>query len=165
MKKDYQLIIFDVDGTLLDTSEGLLASAAYAIEAMGFAVPQTEILKSFIGPPMQDSFEKTFALHGQRLADMTALFRQHYKDKDLLKAVLYPGIMELLSRLHECGFVMAAATYKRQDYAETIVRHFGLERYMEVICGSDFAGEWRKKDIIQHALEQAGSFTSTALIN
>ena len=156
MVNKYKLVIFDVDGTLLDTSEGLLSSAAYAIEAMGYEVPSSAVLRSFIGPPMQDSFAKTFGAQGQKLKTMADCFRQHYKDVDLLKASPYKGILDLFKWLSKNNFMLAIATYKRQDYAETIVRNFGFDQYTQIICGSDFAGEWKKKDIIVHAVELAG---------
>lgn len=155
MHKGYKLIIFDVDGTMLNTAEGLLSSAVYTIKKFGYDVPNKKILKTFIGPPIQDSFAKTFAVSGKELDEMATIFRRQYKDVDLLKAVPYEGIFSVFDWLKQHKIAMAIATYKRQDYAETIVRHFGFDKYTDIICGADFAGKLRKNDIIKQAMQLA----------
>lgn len=155
MTKKYKVVIFDVDGTLLNTSEGIISSAKYAINAMGYKVPSQEILESFIGPPIQDSFAKIFRADGEDLKKMANFFRNQYKENDLLKAVPYNGIYDVFEWLQQNNFHIAIATYKRQDYAETIVKHFGFDKYTNIICGSDFAGKLRKNDIIINSMQQA----------
>ena len=155
MEKNYKVVIFDVDGTLLNTSEGILSSAKYAINAMQYEVPSHKVLESFIGPPIQDSFAETFGVEGEALKQMSDFFRNHYKEKDLLKATPYEGIYDVFEWLQQNNFDIAVATYKRQDYAETIINHFGFDKYTDIICGSDFGGKLRKNDIIINSLQKA----------
>jgi len=149
----YKLAIFDLDGTILDTSEGILSSATYAIKKMGFEVPDEKILKTFIGPPIQKSFNKVFKINGESLDYMVSVFRDRYKNHDLLKAVPYDGIKEIFKALHNHDIKISIATYKRQDYAETIINYFELNNYINSICGSDWEGKWSKKDIILNAIK------------
>lgn len=153
--KKYKAIIFDVDGTMLNTAEGIISSAIFAIKKVGYKIPSQQVMQTFIGPPIQVSFAKTYGVTGDILKEMTNLFRDHYKEKDLLKAVPYDGIYDVFSALKDNGFKLAIATYKRQDYAETIVKHFAFDKYTDIICGSDFAGKLKKNDIIVNALHQA----------
>lgn len=125
----FDLAVFDVDGTLLDTTEGVLSSVEYTIEHFGFEPLSEQRLKKFIGPPIQNSFADAYGLSGDILQEIASVFRNRYKDVDLLKAKPYDGIYEAMDSLVKKDVKIAVATYKRQDYAERILRHFGFDRY------------------------------------
>ena len=152
----YKAVIFDVDGTLLDTSEGVLASVKYTIKKFGFRELSDEKLRTFIGPPIQRSFAQHYNLEGDIIQDIATVFRNRYKDYDLLKAVPYDGIFELMDSLGKAGIKVAVATYKRQDYAEKIMREFGFYEYTDIVCGADHENKLSKKDIICNALKLCG---------
>ena len=154
--RNCELVIFDLDGTLLDTSEGIWRSVGYVIETLGLGTVSDEVLRSFIGPPMQKSFARVFGLPEDEAVKAANMFRDRYKDKDLILARPYDGILETIESLHANGIRTAVATYKRQDYAEKILAHFGFDRVCDAICGSDFEGKFSKKDIILNALSLAG---------
>ena len=137
MKKRYEIAVFDVDGTLLDTTEGVLSAARYTIRAHGLPeIPESE-LKKFIGPPIQDSFRRVYGISGDSLQELATTFRNRYKDVDLFKAVPYTGIYDVCTALMNNGVKIAIATYKRQDYAESIMKHFAFDKYSNIICGAD----------------------------
>ena len=98
-KRKYDLAVFDVDGTLLNTEEGVLKSAEYAILQTGREVPDFQTMRTFIGPPIQDSFQRVFHVQGKDLAQMTETFRSCYSTQNLLKAVPYDGLYEMLDNL------------------------------------------------------------------
>lgn len=156
MNRKYDLVIFDVDGTLLDTTQGVLAASKYTIEKMGYEMPDDDVLASFIGPPIQDSFAKTFQLNGPVLQEIATIFRTRYKDEDLLKARPYDGIFTVFDELKKQGIKTAVATYKREDYAITIMEHFGFHRYAEWIHGADHDNQLKKKDIIELCMKESG---------
>lgn len=156
MKQHFKLVVFDVDGTLLDTSEGLVASVKYTIQKHNLPELSEEILKNFIGPPIQDSFAKAYGLEGEILQELATTFRNRYKDYDLLKAKPYDGIYEVFDKLSEQGIKLAVATYKRQDYAEMILKHFGFDKYTDILYGADHENKLKKKDIIEKCLTDAG---------
>lgn len=155
--RKYEIAVFDVDGTLLDTSEGVLAAAKYTIQKFGYPMPEPEVLRSYIGPPIQDSFAKTYGLTKEQADEMAAEFRLSYKGENLIKAKPYEGIYELMDQLVQRGIKIAVATYKRQDYAESILKHFGFDRYSNILYGSDFEGKLKKVDIIRKCMEDLGS--------
>lgn len=154
--KKYELAIFDVDGTLLDTAEGVISSLKYVIERYGLDMPPDEMLAAFIGPPVRETFRNCFGLSGNVLDEATELFRTHYKENDLFKAAPYDGIFELLKRLKDSAVTIAAATYKREDYALDILAHFGFDRYADIMHGSDFDGKLKKTDIILKCINESG---------
>lgn len=153
---DFDVAIFDLDGTLLDTSEGIRESVKYTIKEYGFPMLDDCVIDSFIGPPIQNSFARVYGLEGSILQDIATTFRNRYKEKDLLKATAYDGIYEVFEKLREKGIQVAVATYKRQDYAEMILRHFGFDKYTEIMYGADHENKLKKKDIIEKVLRDCG---------
>lgn len=154
--KRYEIAVFDVDGTLLDTTEGVLASVKYTIDEMGFTPLSDEQLLTFIGPPIQDSFAKAYHLEGEILQTIATCFRNRYKDYELFKAVPYEGIYELFDRLSAKKVKLAVATYKRQDYAEAILKHFSFDRYTNILYGADHENKLKKVDIIRKCMDDLG---------
>ncbi len=146
--KKYEIAVFDVDGTLLDTTEGVLAAVRYTIKKNNLPELTEQQLKTFIGPPIQNSFEKYYHFDNKRLQDLADCFRNRYKDIDLLKARPYDGIYETFEKLKAVGIKLAIATYKRQDYARRLLDHFGFNQYTSIIYGADNFNRLKKKDII-----------------
>ena len=145
MAQQYKCVIFDVDGTLLDTSEGMLSAVRYTIAKFGLAPLDEATIKSFIGPPIQHSFQRVYGFADDVIADMAAVFRDRYKDKDLLLAEAYDGIFDVLDYLRRSGMRIAIATYKREDYATRLLHAFGFDQYTDLIFGSDFEGRLKKR--------------------
>lgn len=152
----YDLVIFDVDGTLLDTTEGVIAAVKYTIDKFGFRpLPEQKLLK-FIGPPIQNSFADAYGLSGDILQEIATVFRNRYSKHDLFGAVPYYGIFELMQTLKDGGIMSAVATYKREDYALTLLRHFGFDRFTDIIYGGDHENRLKKSDIIQKCISASG---------
>lgn len=152
----YKAAIFDVDGTLLDTAEGVLASVKYAIQNCGLAALSEEELNTFIGPPIQNSLIRYFGMEKEEAQRITGIFRERYKGEDLLKAIPYEGIYQVFEELKSNGVKLAAATYKRQDYARRILEHFGFDRYTDILYGADNDNKLKKKDIIEKCMIDMG---------
>lgn len=149
----YKLVIWDVDGTLLDTSLGLLACTRFMIDSLGLSNVSDEVLRSFVGPRIQDSLKRVYGLTGEDLSNAAAVFRNHYKEGDVLKAEPYPGISELLPALHNAGIKMAVATNKRQDFTDSLMRKFGFDKYLDCVFGTDPIGKFVKKDLINMCID------------
>lgn len=152
----YDLVVFDLDGTLLDTAPGVLAAAEYAIGEMGYPTPDAKVLSTFIGPPIELSFERAVGMTPDEVKRAAAIFRKSYQTDHLMKADPYAGIFELFEGLVARGIKPAVATYKRESYALPLLRHFGFDRYTEILYGSDAEGKLSKRDIIEKCIRDAG---------
>ncbi len=149
----YKLVIWDVDGTLLDTSSGLISSTRYMIEKLGLPKVSEDVLKSFVGPRIQDSLSRVYGLTGEAGKEAAAVFRNHYKEGDVLKAEPYPGIEEVLKNLSDADIKMAVATNKRQDFTDALMQKFGFDKYLSCVFGTDPEGKYVKKDLINMCVD------------
>lgn len=152
--KRWRVILFDLDGTLMDTSEGVLASIRYTTETLGFAPLSEETMRTFIGPPVRNSLQRTYHLTENEADQANDVFRNRYKDHDLFLASAYDGIPELLSHLKEEGYLLGVATLKREDYAIRLLDHYHLSEYFDVIHGGDFESKFLKADVLNLCLNE-----------
>ena len=154
---NYNYAIFDLDGTLLDTSQGVISAAVQAMKDYKKEVPDNTTLKKIIGPPMQVSFKNMFGLTDTEAMQMADLFRNYYKtDNYLFQAIPYEGIYDVFSSLNASGINIGVATYKREDYAIKLLHKNKFDKYTQYMYGSDFAGKLKKKDIIELCLKEMG---------
>ncbi len=154
MLGQYAAVIFDLDGTLLDTSEGILAATRHTLAHYGHEIPSDGVLRTFIGPPVQEGFARHLGLDEEESFRMAATFRAYYKERALFLARPYEGIGEVLDTLRDRGIRLCVATYKREDYAARLLEQFGLAQRFDVIHGADMAGRRDKTDIIRLCLEE-----------
>lgn len=150
-------VIFDLDGTLLDTQEGVIKSAKYAAEKLGYEELPDETMLSFVGPPIQNSFMNQYGCDRETAQRAANIFREYYKNTALLLAKPYEGIYELCKVLKENGIRMSVATYKREDYALTLLRHFDFHQYCDPMHGADNDNVLKKEDIVRMCQEEMGA--------
>lgn len=162
--RPYRAILFDLDGTLLDTAEGILSSVCHTTEAMGYAPLTEDVIRTFIGPPIFHSLKRIYHLDDAEAARATEVYREYYKTHDLFKARPYDGILTLLGRLRDQGFLIGVATLKREDYALTILEHFGITPCCDAICGSDYASKMTKADVVRRCLKKLGCSAEEAVL-
>lgn len=150
--KDYRLIIFDLDGTLADTSEGIYNSIRYTQEKMNLYPPETEEqMRSHIGPPVEESYNRIFGLTGERLQQAAAYHKEYALQKGLYEARLYDGIPELLAQLKP-DHRLAVATLKFEETANKMLTHLGIAHYFDIICGAIPGQHTTKLDTLQRAM-------------
>lgn len=154
--KKYSCVIFDLDGTLMDTSIGVLKSVKYTINQMKFEELTDDELKSFIGPPIQHSFKQKYSLDDDKTNEAAIIFRNAYKEKYLYDATIFAGIIELLSYLRKNNILTMIATYKREDYTLMLLEHFELVKHFDFIKGSDMEGKLTKADIVNLCIDESG---------
>lgn len=150
-KFDY--VLFDVDGTLLDTREGIVSAILHTMKIFSLDIPDQSILYSLIGPPMQFSLKKLYNLSDAAAMEMANVFRDVYKTDDFLfNAIPYDGIYMLLESLINNKVKIGIATYKRYDYAKRLLYEKNFDQYTNFFYGSDFEGRLSKSDIIRECL-------------
>lgn len=142
-------VVFDLDGTLVDTSPGIIESIMFALQEQNYPNLSQEQLLSFIGPPLKASFIRCCECDDKDAVRLTDTYRKHYRQGALLNAKPYNGIIELCEELSNAGIQLAVATSKPQEFAEQILCHFGFKRYISVIRGADMQGQLSKADLIR----------------
>lgn len=150
----YKAIIWDLDGTLLDSSRGVVYAVKYTIKELGLEMPGENTIREFVGPPMQLSFEKYFKMEKKDALEAANKFRFYYKTHSLFMADLYPETLNTLKYLKANGYKMAVATNKSHDNAINILRHFGISEYCDYMMGTDLEGKLKKADIIERCLKE-----------
>lgn len=154
----YEIILFDLDGTLTDPFEGITNSVVYSLNSYGISVTDKAELKCFIGPPLFASFEKYYGFSKEKAIEAVDRYREYFGDKGIFENRLYEGAVELLSKLKAKGKKIVLATSKPELFALRILEFFDIEKYFDVIVGSTMDGSLiNKGDIIRVALEKIGS--------
>lgn len=152
---DLRLVIFDMDGTLADTSPGILESYRYVADALGRPRPDDEEMYSRMGGSLHENIARIYDLEGEDVQRAVDAYREFYGREGFLMSVLYPGMPELLDSLRERGIMLSVATMKVQEYAELQVEHWGLQGMFQSVNGSDALGTLSKTDMIDRALYSA----------
>lgn len=153
--KRYDVILFDLDGTLTDSSPGIINSIIYALNKYGISVEDTAILRKFLGPPLHESFKEHFGFDDEKAMEAVNYYREYFSTKGLLENRVYDGIPELLKNLADNGKRLIVATSKPQEFTDRIMQHFDLEKYFEFIAGSNMDGTRSKKaEVIEYALNK-----------
>jgi phosphoglycolate phosphatase len=123
---------------------------------MGFAIPNEEICKTFVGPPLKKRFLELFEADEKTADNFVKLFREEYAKGDIFLADRYPGIDDCLAKLHE-RLPLAVATNKREDLAIKLLEKFEMTSYFDAICGSDVASTMNKEQIVANAVKWLGA--------
>ena len=149
-------ILFDLDGTLTDSGEGIINCAILALEHFGLPVPSREEMRVFVGPPLHESFIK-HGVPADKADEAVAVYRSRYIPIGKFEDSPYPGIRELLEALKADGHKLYVATSKPEQMSVDILEHFDLAKYFDRICGATMDTSRSSKDaVIAYLLEQNG---------
>ena len=156
MENNFEYILFDLDGTITDSGEGITKSVQYALKYFDILVNNLEDLRKFIGPPLKESFKEYYKFDEEKANIALVKYREYYADKGIYENDLYDGIIEVLDKLKENGKIIILATSKPEVYANKILEYFKIDKYFTFVAGSDFEETRVKKgDVIKYALEGA----------
>lgn len=147
-------ILFDLDGTLTDSGEGIIRCAQETLAHFGLPISTKDELRVIVGPPLRKSFLR-FGISPEDVEDAVEVYRKHYTAHGKFENFPYPGIASLLRRLKEDGHRLYVATSKPEAMSIEILQHFDLAKYFDIICGatSDDSRDTKAK-VIQHLLSQ-----------
>ena len=152
-----QNVLFDLDGTLVDSKAGIFSSIAYALDKMGRPMPEEKVLMSFLGPPLVHSFQAYIGMSEEEAIRATALYREHYKPNGMFEFTLYPGVETMLKKLTQSGRRCFLATSKPEVYAKEILKKAGIDSYFTAVCGALLpSGRDEKVEVIGHLIETEG---------
>ncbi|HOQ75704.1 MAG TPA: HAD hydrolase-like protein [Thermoclostridium sp.] len=151
--KKYQTILFDLDGTLIDSMDGVVHSVNHALTAFGMGVDDLNSLRKFVGPPLKQSFMNHCGFDEEKTEEIIKVYRKYYIEKGIYEHTVYPGIPGLLKRLKSLGKTLAVATSKTEFIAKTIMDNLKLSDYFTVITGSNPDGSGAAKaEVLQNCL-------------
>lgn len=150
----YQYIFFDLDGTLTDPGEGITNSVAYALDKFNIRVEDKRSLYKFIGPPLQESFQRFYGFSKEQSLQAVEYYREYFRGTGIFENEVYDGVEEMLHSLKKEGKHILLATSKPEEFAKRILEHFQLMQYFDYVAGATMDGTRCKKgEIIQYAID------------
>lgn len=158
MSKKYDTVFFDLDGTIIDSGEGVSNSVLYALNKFGINETKEKALK-FIGPPLAESFKEFYGFSEEKAAEGIKIYREYYREKGIYECYVYEGITDLLKGLKENGYKVVLCTSKPEEYAKRILDHFDIIKHFDYPCGATMDEKTRasKDDVMQYAFETSGA--------
>lgn len=154
MKK---VLLFDFDGTLYDTVEGIAKSAQYALKKLGVEAKLSD-LRCFAGPPLVDIFMEKYGFSYEKAYEARGLFQERYIPIGVYESRPFPGMLEFLERMRARGFTLAVATSKPQSLCEELLSRAGLTSFFTVVCGSGLDGNNNsKQEIVERVIAALGA--------
>ena len=149
----YRVILFDLDGTLTESGEGITRSVQYALEKIGKPEEDREKLKVFVGPPLLEQFVNYAGLDEETARRAVEYYRERYKKQGIFENELYPGVEQMLQGLREKGLRLAVASSKPEYFVTQILEYFHINQYFEQIVGSGLDGSRSSKtEVIEETL-------------
>lgn len=151
----YRAILFDLDGTLTQSGEGITKSVQYALEKLGKPESDLKKLEVFVGPPLLQQFMKYAGLDEETAVKAVEYYRERYTDVGIFENRPYPGVEEMLEGLKRKGYILAVASSKPERFVHRILDHFHLTGYFQEIVGSEMnGGRTSKAEVIEEALSR-----------
>ncbi len=158
-------VLFDLDGTIINSFLGISRCFKHALKGMGRDIPSDEFLLKCVGPPLEYSFKNFFNMSEEEASEGVRRYRERYADIGVLECELIDGAKECLKDLKDSGFKIMLATSKPEPFAVKILKNLDVYGYFHVVCGSDFDVLLKTKtDIIREALKRGGIFEPRSCI-
>lgn len=151
----YKAILFDLDGTLTESGEGITKSVQYALEKMGKPEPDLKKLECFIGPPLVEMFQSYAGMTEEEARRATEIYRERFRPIGIFENQPYPGVPEMLQELKQKGYLLGVASSKPEEFVRIILDHFQLTSCFDEITGSEMHGQRNtKSQVIEEALRR-----------
>jgi phosphoglycolate phosphatase len=146
-------LFFDLDGTLTDPRLGFVRSVQHALSGTGEPAPADELVKSFIGPPLEQTLRRLLGSRADaELAEAIRRYDERYATHGIYENSLYPGALAGLETLSARGWTIRIVTSKREDFARDVLEHCGLMRHVAAVVGFDASGSTTDKGRLLEAL-------------
>ena len=149
----YDLVIFDLDGTLMDTSEGIINCYNYTAKTYNKKELEKEKFKGIIGCPLSTGFKENYNMNDEEVNGAIKKYRERYAEKGIYEARTYDGIPKLLKEIKDKGCKTAVATLKLEEFAKKMLEDKNLAQYIDVIYGTNKEDKYEKVDLVNKAME------------
>ncbi len=151
--KDYEIYLFDFDGTLCDTTEGIFNSVIYSLDCYGIKETDLQKLRFFVGPPLFESYQKLYNVSDEDAKWLIEKYRERYRVKAAEESTLYDGVVKLLSELKKRGKKIAVASSKPLQFVEEISKYHDIYKYYDFVSAESFKNNHSsKEDLINTCL-------------
>jgi len=155
MTSGFSCILFDLDGTIVDSAPGITKTLAYTFAELGLPIPSPAELVAFVGPPIIESFVQRAGFTVDEAHHALTIYRPRYLSTGVFDATVYPGIRETLALIHSHEIPLSLATSKPEAPATLILDHYDLHKYFTVITGaSEDEVRSKKADVVKEALDR-----------
>ena len=144
--REYKYFLFDLDGTITASEEGIINSVVHALERMGVEHYDRSELRKFIGPPLDDSFKRYFGLNDEESERAVRFYREYFTERGMFENEVYEGVPELLKRLKKNNKKLVVATSKPEVFTVRILKYFGLFEFFDTVAGATLDGSRTKKE-------------------
>lgn len=153
----YNIMIFDLDGTLSNSKEGITKSVQYALKSVGIEEENLDSLEHFIGPPLIDEFVRSYGMTVEEAAHLKEVYRERYLPIGIYETTIYPGTKEMLSSLKKAGKKLAIATSKPLEMAIEVLKYLEIYEYFDYVMGAETKGNRQSKEAVLNVLiEESG---------
>jgi phosphoglycolate phosphatase len=161
----YDVVLFDLDGTLIDPRLAITGSVQYALARHGIIVDDLDLLLPFIGPPLIESFQRYYGLNLVRATEAVEAYRHAFRERGMAHNHPYSGIERLLQDLSQAGVLLAIATSKSTVFAEEITDMLGFSRWFDLIAGSNLDHtRVAKQEVITHVLAERPHYRERSIV-
>lgn len=134
-------VLFDLDGTIIDSALGITTCTQYALRAFGIEETDLDKLYCFIGPPLMESFQKYYSFTKEQARAAVEKYRERYHTIGIYECALYPDVEIVLKQIREQGYRLALASSKPEVSCKQILEHFGIDLYFDEIVGATLDGK------------------------
>lgn len=157
-------VLFDFDGTVFDSAEGITKSVRYALGKMGIEADLKDLM-CFAGPPLDEMFSLRYGMSPEQAHRAVELYRERYTPVGWAECSPFPGMHELMGELRKMGIKLAVATSKPRHFAQKILEKYDMQNDFDIICGSELDGtRGQKWEVIEYALSQFGIAPNEAIM-
>jgi phosphoglycolate phosphatase len=156
-KKSYETLIFDFDGTISQSEEGITKSVRYALESFDMQVTDLSSLAFCVGPPLTECFSDHFGFDERQTLQAIEKFREYYRKSGIHQQKLYEGMADAVTHFYKQSKTLAIATCKPTKFAKIALERYGLLSYFDIVSGIKFDNKKSSKDdVLAFALESLG---------
>lgn len=163
-KFDY--VIFDFDGTVADTGEGILKSLEYSFVQMNHEIPDLADMRKFIGPPIHYSFTHFYGVSEEEVGEYIRHFRARYREKGIFECCLYDGVEETIKRLRENGIKIGIASSKPLSLIYAVMKTLGVTELFDAVVGPDLddSNHSGKTELVRSSMEKLGASDNSRVL-
>lgn len=155
--KHYDVVLFDLDGTIIDSGKGVLNAVKYALRHYRDPIPEMEELRKFMGPPLKESFMEVCGYDEKKAVEAIGVYREYYREIGIHENEVYEGMAELIADLKADGRCVIVATSKPEEFAKLILGELGIAKHFTYIAGADMAETRAEKEqVLEYALKENG---------